>query len=291
MDTKPDTSPMSFKISGELAYELHGPATFLFSLRCMRTGGQEVLSESLVVTPGMEVEEFRVSGMNRFTRMNSQWPGNLELRYEAEVGVRTRIVDVASISPDDTAALDPDAIPFLFPSRYCQSDILRKQANAMFGNLVGGHAIATGVSDWIYQNIAYVSGSSGETCSALETMERRQGVCRDFAHLGIALCRALNVPARYATVYAHQLNPQDFHACFEAHIGGWWYLFDPTHLAPLNGLVKIATGRDAADTAVCTIFGDPVLTKSMVFCEFTGAGFMPVTRDSLVANQQVIALL
>jgi transglutaminase-like putative cysteine protease len=246
----------------------------------------------MCVTAGFGVEEFQIDGgLNRFTRVSSQAPGMLEIRYEALVDVAAGFVDVADLSPDDTAGLIPDAIPFLFPSRYCQSDMLRQQANMMFGGLVGGHAIATAVCDWIFSNIAYVSGSSGETCSALDTFELRQGVCRDFAHLGIALCRALNVPARYVTVYAHQLNPQDFHACFEAYIGGCWYVFDPTRLAPLNGLVKIATGRDAADVAVGTIFGDPVLTKSIVSCEPVGSGFTPVTREALVANSQLIALL
>jgi transglutaminase-like putative cysteine protease len=125
----------------------------------------------------------------------------------------------------------------------------------------------------------------------MDTIEQRRGVCRDFAHLGIALCRALNVPARYVTAYAYQLNPPDFHACFEVFVNGWWYVFDPTRLAPLNGLVRIATGRDAADAAVCTIFGDPQLTKSMVSCELLGSGFQAVTRDTLVGANQAIALL
>ena len=106
-----------------------------------------------------------------------------------------------------------------------------------------------------------------------------------------AFCRSMNVPARYATCYAYQLNPPDFHACFEAFIDGWWYVFDPTRLAPLNGLVRIATGRDAADAAVCTLFGNPELTLSAVSCECLDRNFIPVTRDSLVAGNEAIALL
>lgn len=291
MEPKPLNAPLRFKVCGELAYQLFSPTTFLFSLRCLKSIGHNVISESMNATTGSTVEEFRIAGsMNRFTRINAEEVGNLEVCYEAEVEVGVRIVDVGQIPPDGAPALSPDTFPYLFPSRYCQSDRLRQQANAMFGHLKGGHAIASGVSDWIFENIAYVSGSSRETCSAVDTMELRQGVCRDFAHLGIAFCRALNVPARYVTAYAHQLNPQDFHACFEAYIGGCWYLFDPTHLAPLNGLVRIAAGRDAADTAVCTIFGDPLLIKSRVACGFVGECFIPVTRDTLVANNQLIAL-
>jgi transglutaminase-like putative cysteine protease len=109
--------------------------------------------------------------------------------------------------------------------------------------------------------------------------------------LGIAFCRALNVPARYVTCYAYQLQPPDFHACFEVLINGMWYLFDATRLAPLNGLVRIATGRDAADAAVCTIFGNPELQGSLVSCELVDSGFHPVTRDSLAGRNEAIALL
>ena len=101
----------------------------------------------------------------------------------------------------------------------------------------------------------YLSGSTNSETSAYDTVTELAGVCRDFAHLGIAICRALTIPARYFTGYAYQLNPPDFHACFEAYIGSEWVLFDATKLVPLNGLVKIATGRDAAETAVASIFG------------------------------------
>jgi len=283
---------MNFRVGCELDYNLNNAATFLFALKCLETGGQHIASESLTTSPEVDIEEFRiVSGMNRFSRIRTHNPGTLGIRYTADVSISAKLVDVSEIRPEGTAELNPEGIPFLFPSRYCQSDRMRQQAHAIFGHLEGSHTIASAVSDWVFANIAYVSGSSGETSSAVDTMEQRQGVCRDFAHLGIAMCRALNVPARYVTAYAYQLNPPDFHACFEVFINEWWYLFDPTRLAPLNGLVRIATGRDAADAAVCTIFGDPQLTKSMVSCELSGSGFQAVTRDTLVGNNQAIALL
>ncbi len=284
---------MKFKVSCQLEYNLNDPATFLFALKCLQTGGQEILFESLTTTPAVEIENFHIlSGMNRFSRIKTLNPGTLAIHYEAETEVSTKIVQLGDVRADPTGDLNPEGIPFLFPSRYCQSDIMRRQANELFGNIQGGsYAIATAVSEWIHNNISYVSGSSGETSSAIDTMNDRQGVCRDFAHLGIALCRALNVPARYATVYAYRLDPPDFHACFEVFIDGWWFLFDPTHLAPLNGLVRIATGRDAADAAVCTIFGDPQLTKSVVSCEVCDPDFQAVTRDRLTENGEAIALL
>lgn len=283
---------MKFRVTSELDYLLYGPATFLFALKCLQTGGQNILSEHLELTPFVHTEDFSLaSGMNRFSRLRTYNPGSIRISYQAEVNTTAHIVPVDSINSQGPENLSPEAIPYLFPSRYCPSDRLRQQAMNLFGHLTQPHAIATAVSDWIHANIAYVSGSSGETSWAIDTLEQRQGVCRDFAHLGISFCRALNVPARYATCYAYQLEPPDFHACFEIFSGGLWYLFDATELAPLNGLVRIATGRDAADAAVCTIFGNPELTHSVVSCGCDDAGFSPVTRDILKARNEALALL
>lgn len=283
---------MNFHVSCDLGYALHDPATFLFALKCIETGGQHIANETLTVDPFVQTEEFTLAGgMNRFSRLKTLNPGNLKISYQADVTTSVRIVPVGSIPFGGPEELMPDAIPFLFPSRYCPSDRIRQQAQELFGHLTTPYAIASGVSDWIYENVAYVSGSSGESSSALDTLDQRQGVCRDFAHLAIAFCRSMNIPARYATCYAYQLQPPDFHACFEVYIGGWWYFFDATRLAPLNGLVRIATGRDAADAAVCTIFGNPELTLSAVNCQCSDPDFIPITRDSLVAANEAIALL
>ncbi len=282
---------MKFKVSCELEYQMNSPATFMFALKCLETGGQKVLSESLKIDPQMNIQDFSISGANRFSRFETHGSGNLAVSYEAEVSNSVRRVRSSDLRPATTATLDPEAVAFLWPSRYCQSDQMRQEANAMFGHIQSQYEIASAVSDWIYDNISYVSGSSGESSSAMETMEQRQGVCRDFAHLGITLCRALSVPARYASCYAHKLNPQDFHACFEVFIDGWWYVLDPTRLAPLNGLIRIATGRDATDTAVCSIFGDTMLTLYNVSCEALDPDFEAVTRDTLWSRGEALALL
>ena len=135
------------------------------------------------------------------------------------------------------------------------------------------------LTQWIYRNVEYLSGSTNSETSAYDTVTQQAGVCRDFAHLGIALCRALTIPARYFTGYAYQLFPQDFHACFEAFIGGKWLLFDATRLIPLNGLIKIAHGRDAADAAVANIFGDVNFIASNVNCQLMEEEFTPFTPD------------
>ncbi len=282
---------MKFKVSCKLEYQLNSPATFIFALKCLETGGQKVLEESLKIDPQMNVQDFSISGTNRFSRFETHDAGKLAVSYQAVVSSSVRTVKIGDLQSATTATLDPEAVPFLWPSRYCQSDQMRQEANDMFGHLQSQYEIAAAVSDWIYDNIAYVGGSSGESSSAMETMKHREGVCRDFAHLAITLCRAMSVPARYASCYAHQLDPRDFHACFEVFIGGWWYVLDPTRLAPLNGLLRIATGRDAADTAVCTIFSDPVLTTYDVSCEALDPDFEAVTRDILASRGEALALL
>ena len=283
---------MRFRVSSDLHYYIEAPATFYFALKCIETGGQRISTESLFVNPLIASEDFAIGvGMNRVTRIRAQFPGYLQVRYQADVETTIQLTDVDSLRHDGPDMLVPEAVPFLFPSRYCQSDRLRQQAMDLFGHLQDTYALASGISDWIYDHVAYRYGTSNEQSSAVDTLEQRQGVCRDFAHLGIALCRSMNVPARYMTCYSHLLNPSDFHAVFEAFIGGTWYTFDPTRLAPLNGLVRIATGRDAADAAVCTTFGSPTLQSIDVIANSLDNQFIPITRDSLVYANQAIALL
>jgi transglutaminase-like putative cysteine protease len=282
---------MNFRVTCELDYTLQDPAVFLFALQCIETKGQHVVSESLAFNPYIETEGLSlVGGMNRFTRIKTLNPGLLSVSYQAEIQIQPRTIPIRLLRAGDLGNLAPDVLPFLFPSRYCQSDRLRQMAKELFGHLRTPHAIAAAVGDWVFENIAYVSGSSGENSSTIDTLDHGQGVCRDFAHLGIAFCRALNVPARYTTCYAYQLQPQDFHACFEVFVGSAWYLFDATRLVPLNGLIRIATGRDAADAAVCTIFGNPELTRSTVTCACEDPRFVPVTYDSLAERNEVIYL-
>jgi len=169
--------------------------------------------------------------------------------------------------------MDALVLSYLNPSRYCQSDKLYRLANNMFGHIENAFDKVLALTEWIYNNVEYLSGSTNSQTSAYDTVTEQAGVCRDFAHLGIALCRALTIPARYFTGYSYKLSPPDFHACFEAYLGGKWIIFDPTRLAPLNGLAKIATGRDAADTAIASIFGDVRFDAISVSCELADEEF------------------
>ena len=151
------------------------------------------------------------------------------------------------------AVSESDLIIYLRPSRYCESDSLAPTAASQFGGLADADLLQA-VTEWVSNQLRYVTGSSLPTDGAVRTLLARQGVCRDFAHLSIALLRALNVPARMAAVYAPGLTPMEFHAVAEAYVAGGWYVVDATRKAPRQSLLRIATGRDAADTAFLTTF-------------------------------------
>ena len=157
---------------------------------------------------------------------------------------------------------ETDRVRYLRPSRYCESDSLGALARAEFAGLSGTDLLA-GVSSWVGQKLSYVPGASLPTDGAVRTLIARQGVCRDYAHLVAALLRAVDVPARVVSVYAPGLNPMDFHAVAEALVGDVWNVVDATTLAPRQALVRLATGRDAADTAFLTTIGGMVLLNEL----------------------------
>lgn len=178
--------------------------------------------------------------------------GHLEARYTASVSGRSR--------PEPTPDADP--LRYLRPSRYAESDSLSATARAEFAGLAGD-TLLEAVSSWVGTRLAYVPGSSRPTDGAVNTLLARQGVCRDFAHLVVALLRALDVPARLVAVYAPGLDPMDFHAVAEAYVGGRWLVVDATTLAPRPSLLRISTGRDAADTAFLSVYGGAAELTSM----------------------------
>jgi transglutaminase-like putative cysteine protease len=276
---------MKFRVSSLLEYEVRSPTTLILSIHALRTPTQAVLEEAFTTEPSVKMEELTPAhGENRFVRLEVNEQTNLTISYQATVDTRYQVIEQDQLEAVPVVELDGAVIPFLFPSRYCQSDKLYRLAYSKFGDIPNSYLQVVAITDWIYENVEYLSGSTSSQTSAYDTVTERAGVCRDFAHLGIALCRALTIPARYFTGYAYQLNPPDFHACFEAYIGGQWLVFDATRLAPLNGLVKIATGRDAADTAVASIFGNVVSTGMQVDCQVLEKGFVPFTRENAHAK-------
>ena len=223
-----------------------------------RSGRQQwVAREQYVLSPSVPVIEFTDSF------------GNLCQRLVAPSGlfsVRTS-VDVESADASDTCPgapfmevqdLPDHTLPFLLPSRYCESDRFTQLASAIVSGQTTGYDQCTAIVDYIHNTVRYTPGTGQQIISACEAHQAGHGVCRDLAHLGIACCRALSIPARMVVGYLEMLDPMDLHAWFEAYVGNRWYTFDPTLVSLTGGRVAIAYGRDAADVAIYTQFGDPV---------------------------------
>ena len=249
-----------FDIDCVLSYQLAGTSDFLFQIHALNGRDQEVLSESLTLVPAIPAHVYEdPTQRHRFMRLQAQ-AGSFELRYQARVRRTPEPVDL-NAAEMPIADLPDDVLHNLMPTRYCESDVLSHAAQKLFGALPRGHARVLAICDWIHANVDYQIGTSNATTTALNVFTQRAGVCRDFAHLGVTFCRALNIPARLVVGHANfDEPPPDFHAVFEAFLGGRWVLFDATRMAPLDELVRIASGRDAKDVAFATIYGPAVMT-------------------------------
>ncbi len=243
-----------------LSYDIGSQgADFIFNLQAARTAQQSVVWEQLDIRPFVfSVESFDPATSNRTLRLTAP-PGRLELDYRCTVDLRHHIQLPHEVDEVPIAQLPPAVLPYLYPSRYCQSDCLGPLVMGLFGHLPRGYSRVQAVVDWVGQQVSFQSNTSNSATSALDTLRDRVGVCRDFAHLFIALCRALNIPARFATGIDYgadpALGPQDFHAYVEVYLGYRWYIFDPSGTAIPMGFIRIGTGRDAADVSFATIFG------------------------------------
>ena len=249
---------------------------------------QRVLGESLVLDPPLEPERWtdQATGARLF---RVQVPaGKLRLRYEGTVELTPGIDDPAAVREVPDGRIPLSALPWLQGSRFCPSDRVTGFAQKAFGHLPHGHARVTALCNWLREEVDYVAGASDAETTALDTLVQREGVCRDFAHLGITFCRALGIPARCISAYAWRLDPPDFHAVFEAWLegpdGGGWYLFDATRMAAPQGLVRIGTGRDAADVPFCTPFGAYKAGKPEVWIRPADAADEPSTTQAVRAG-------
>ena len=251
---------MEFQIKCHLGYELSGPASFLFNVAIARNIFQRITTEHFEVIGANSCQEMVIAGQ-RYHRATAQ-SGPVELIYEAGVEATQELLgDPSRLQVPLFEQIPPEALVFIYPSRFCQSDLLARLAKREFNQNESGFYRVTRICNWIYERIEYLSGTTTPTTSAFDTVTELLGVCRDFAHLAIAFCRSLGIPARFVSAYAYGLNPPDFHVYFEALLGGRWILFDPTRLAPQSSFVRIGHGRDAADTSFATIFGGAVMNK------------------------------
>ena len=270
---------MKMAVGCDLSYEVRASTTFIFNLAIADIPQHTQIGESWTINPPLDARTTVVGLNNRYTRIVAP-AGTLQLRYEATLDLRLALDDPRSIDETGISDLPLDVFPFLLPSRFCPSDLLGETAERMFGNVPPGHLRVTAICNWIYDNIAYRPGTSDPTTSSSDTLERRAGVCRDFAHLGIAFCRALNIPARLVSAYAAALAPPDFHAVFEAYLDGRWWLFDPTRQAKLDAIVRIGTGRDAAEVSFASYFGEAQMTGMKVWA---GPADLSLLEDRPVA--------
>lgn len=260
---------MQLDISVRLAFDLPPETDFLLQIEAAPLP-EQVIDRAWI---GM-------SATTRFARVAAQdgigeriWlraGGRFTVDYAAAVTIRR--------APDELGALDAlplhrlpgETVQYLFDSPYCPADRFHAVAETEFADTTGGARIMA-IRDWIGQHIAYAPGASGSATTALDTYVERHGVCRDFAHVLIALARASGIPARYAAVYAPRVTPQDFHAVAEVFLadpagtGGSWHLVDATGMAEPAEMAKIGIGRDAADVSFLTTFGECAMAEQSIF--------------------------
>ena len=248
------------KLSIELDYQIAAPGSdFIFNIHAARTNRQQVLDESLTLNQNLAYTvDTDPLTLNRYLRMSAE-PGLLRVAYAATVDLHHHVEQPERIAEVPVARLPTQVLGYIYPSRYCQSDRLSRLAMREFGQRWQGYSRVQAIRDWVLQHVSFTPNTSNSNTSAIDTLLETVGVCRDFAHLMIALCRAVNIPARFTTGIDYgadpKLGPTDFHAYVEVWLGDRWYMFDPSGVAIPMGFVRFGTGRDAADVAFATIFG------------------------------------
>jgi transglutaminase-like putative cysteine protease len=263
----------TIQVGCDLTYIVSTPTSFLFNVAAARTAYQTISAETLQLSPAVNYEE-KILGLEaaKLHRLTVE-PCEFRLQYSATIELRHERYGTSEIIENQYAELPIEVLPYLNPSRYCESDRLGHFAARLFDDIPPGFSRVTAICDWINSNIDYQLGTSNVSTSACDVLIQRVGVCRDYAHLAIAFCRALCIPARYISGYAVDLQPPDFHGFFEAYLGSRWYLFDATRKAPVEGFVRIGTGRDAADASFATIIGCANLISMAVWAEQTASEF------------------
>ncbi len=245
-----------------LEFNVTVPTPFLLMLR-PRSGLQQwVAREQYVLSPSVPVVEFTDLFGNLCQRLVSP-VGHFIVRSSVDIETADRHDSFPGAQFIEVQNLPDETLPFLLPSRYCESDRFTDMSRSIVSGCNPGYDQCAAIVEYIRNTVRYTPGSGQSIISAAEVNELGSGVCRDMAHLGIACCRALSIPARLVVGYLETLEPMDLHAWFEAYIGHRWYTFDPTQNNLNGGRITIAIGRDAADVAIYTQFGNPVELSNM----------------------------
>jgi transglutaminase-like putative cysteine protease len=247
----------------DLTFEIEVPTPFILMLR-PRSGEQQwIAREEYKLTPSVPVFEYTDDYGNLCQRLIAP-PGIFAVHTAADVMTADE-VDQAPGAPYIEVQFLPDSVlRYLLPSRYCESDRFCQMATGITAGQQLGYDQVAAIAKWLRERISYEPGSSDLTMSAVEVNTLQRGVCRDLAHLGIALCRSLSIPARMVVGYRYKLEPMDMHAWFEAYVGGRWYAFDATQAELTGGYVAIGYGRDAADVAIYNQFGPAVYAMTQL---------------------------
>ncbi len=253
---------MILKLNVTLHYRLSEPMDLLLQIEAADFADQRVRSA-----------EIWTSDVAHFSRVTADdgigeriWihaEGDFSCTYLAEIAVDRPALDISALSQTPLHLLPGETIRHLMPSHYCPSEQFHAFVDAEFGNLAGGARIAA-MRDWIESAFSYVPGSSHAQTTALDSFAQRQGVCRDFAHVLVTLARASSIPARFVSVYAPDVTPQDFHAVAEVYLEGSWHLIDPTGMAGADTMARIGVGSDASNVAFLTSFGSMELINQSV---------------------------
>lgn len=245
---------MRLSIAVDLDYAIIGaPADVLLQVEVAAMPDQRIVSEALTIWSDSPIAAVRGEdgiGQRCWIRADN-W---LKAAYRATVDVERASVDLVGLRATPVRDLDGALVPYLLPSRYCQSDRLEGFVRREFGGLAGG-ALAAALGDWVANSLEYQSNTSSGETTALDTFASRSGVCRDYAHLLVALARAGEIPARCVAAYAPGVDPPDFHAVAELWLDGAWRLIDATRMAPAEAIARVCVGRDATDIAFMTTFG------------------------------------
>ena len=264
---------LTLRVGSEFVYTSQGQTPTILQVEARRDSSAKVIQERWEVAPHLDSHEYKDVYGNRCRRVTLP-PGQTTMRYDALVEVSSHpdpfVPDAEQAFVQD---LPDETLLFTLASRYCQSDSLSNAAWELFANAPPGWARVQAICDWAHRNVIYVSGCSTPETTALDVYNSGRGICRDFAHIGVTLCRAMNIPARYCFGYMPDIGVEipdvamDFHAWFEVYLSGEWRTFDARHNVPRIGRVPIAVGRDAVDCAMVTTYGAANLDKMTVWAD------------------------
>lgn len=248
---------MWLRVGCELLFEIEVPTPFILMLR-PRSGEEQWLAlDEFKIKPNVRVVEFTDDFGNLCQQLTAP-VGKFSIQTKADVKTSQWVDEALGAYFVEIHNLPHNVLSYLLPSRYCESDRFSDLASRITVNQLPGYNQVAAIETWLINNISYIPGSSDYPISAIEVNNRQSGVCRDLAHLGIALCRSLSIPARMVVGYLYNLQPMDMHAWFEAYVGDRWYTFDATQIGPKGGYVAIGYGHDAANVAVFNQFGPSV---------------------------------